>query len=366
MSSATPNSELNAAIVISRIQDGSYPRETVVNIARGFLPLPQDDLITVVAFLSSSGDIEVSQLAHETLKDVPLRSLLAFAANESASPENLVLLVKATDDASVLETLIRNRTVPDSSVVELAAHAEPAVQEIIVINQLRILRAPEILDALLANPRLSTEARRKALETREEFFDKKARLEKLAEDEVAEFLEEDPINDLLQKAAEEDARNKEAGVDPSSTLAATESMVDPDKRPIFAKILTMSVSEKVKLAFKGGRTERMILVRERNKLICSAVMRNPRMSESEVEMIAGMRNVDDEVLRLVSTRRDWMSKYSIMMSLARNPKVPIGVVLPLINRLTLRDLKTLKDDKGVAETVRQNARKVFQQRSQKS
>jgi hypothetical protein len=94
----------------------------------------------------------------------------------------------------------------------------------------------------------------------------------------------------------------------------------------------------------------MLLVRDRNKLICSAVMRNPRMSEQEVESIAGMRNVEEEVLRLIGMRRDWMSKYNIALTLCRNPKAPMGVVLPLINRLTLRDLKGLKDDKGVSRS----------------
>jgi hypothetical protein len=78
-----------------------------------------------------------------------------------------------------------------------------------------------------------------------------------------------------------------------------------------------------------------------------------------------MRNVDDEVLRLISMRRDWMSKYPVVIALARNPKVPIGVVVPLINRLTLRDLKMLKDDRGVSEVVRSMSRKLFQQRSKK-
>jgi hypothetical protein len=128
----------------------------------------------------------------------------------------------------------------------------------------------------------------------------------------------------------------------------------------------MSVGQKVQAAFKGGKTARTLLVRDRNKLVCSAVIRNPRMSESEAEQIAGMRNVDDEVLRLISTRRDWMSKYNVVIALARNPKVPVGVVVPLINRLTLRDLKGLKDDKGVSEVVRSMSRKLFQQRSKKS
>ena len=119
-------------------------------------------------------------------------------------------------------------------------------------------------------------------------------------------------------------------------------------------------------AFKGGKTERMILVRDHNKLVCSAVMRNPRMSELEVESIANMRNIAEEVLRLIAMKRDWVSKYNIAVTLARNPKCPVGVVLPLINRLTLRDLKGLKDDKGVSETVRSLARKVYLQRSHKA
>jgi hypothetical protein len=136
--------------------------------------------------------------------------------------------------------------------------------------------------------------------------------------------------------------------------------------PAFTRILHMSVADKVKLAFKGGRAERNLLVRDRNKLICSAVMRNPRMSETEAEQIAGLRNVDEEVLRIIGSRRDWMSKLNIMSVLARNPKTPVGVVLPLINRLTLRELKALKDDKGVSEVVRATARKLFAQRSKNS
>jgi hypothetical protein len=128
----------------------------------------------------------------------------------------------------------------------------------------------------------------------------------------------------------------------------------------------MGVSDKVKMAFKGGKTERVLLVRDHNKLVCSAVMRNPRMSVLEAESIAGMRNVEEEVLRLITLRREWVSKYNIVIALARNPKCPVGVVVPLINRLTLRDLKGLKDDKGVSETVRALARKLFAQRSVKT
>ena len=360
MSSTTPT-ELSASIVIARIEAGAYPRDVVLTIARGFLPLPQEDLIAVLSFLGGSSDLEIGQLAHDSLKEVPIRSVLAFASNEASAPENLALLTRATEDASILEALIRNRSVPDESLVELAGRADPAVQEILVINQARILRAPQILDALLANPRLSIEAKRRALETREEFFDKKARLEKLAEEEVADFLDDEPIADLLNKAKEEDA----AGVLAVAPELSEVEKKDPLKQSVFQRLLKMTVAEKVQLAFKGGKSERVLLIRDRNKLVCSAVMRNPRMSEGEAESIAGMRNVDDEVLRLVTMRRDWMTKYKIVIALARNPKVPIGVVVPLINRLTLRDLKGLKDDRGVSEVVRAMSRKAFQQKSKK-
>ena len=358
MSSASP-AELSAAVVIERIESGLFPREVVLNVARGFLPLGQEDLIAVLSYLTTK-DAEVGDLARASLAEVPSRSISAFAANERAAPEHLALLMRASEDAAVLELLIRNRTLPDAPLIELARRADPAVQEIIVINQARILRAPEILEALLANPRLSAEARRRALENREEFFDKKARrLEELAEDEIAEDLAEDAIADLLEKAEQEDA------IQPAPPQTLPLDMMDQTV-PAFTRILNMSVAEKVKLAFKGGRSERNILVRDRNKLICSAVMRNPRMSETEAEQIASLRNVDEEVLRMISTRRDWMSKLNIMSSLARNPKTPIGVVLPLINRLTLRELKMLKDDKGVSEVVRTTARKLFTQRSKTS
>jgi len=364
MSSAAP-SELSAAAIIQRIDSGTLPREAMEMIARGLLPLPQEELVPVLADLALRSDPTIAGMAREALGDIPSRIVHGFASDESATPAHLVLLTRASDDPAILEALIRNRAVPDDAVAELAGRADGAVQEIVVINQARIIRAPQILDALLANPRLSIEARRRALETREEFFDKKARIEAkriVDEDEPDLELPDDAIADLLAKAAEEDAENPA----PQAPEIPPAELKDEKKQSVFTKILLMTVSEKVQMAFKGGKTERTILIRDHNRLICTAVMRNPRMTESEVEQIAGMRGIEVEVLRLIGMRREWATKYNIAMTLTRNPKTPIGVVLPLINRLTLRDLKSLKDDKGVSEVVRVAARKLFILRTQKS
>src|SRR5262249_11350227 len=145
----------------------------VLTIARGFLPLPQEELVTVLSYLTTTRDDEVVTAARAALGETPARVLLDIAANERIAPEHLALLVRAIDDPPVLEALIRNRSVSDQVIAELALRADAAVQEVIVINQARILRAPQILEALLTNPRLSPEAKRRAIETREEFFEKK-------------------------------------------------------------------------------------------------------------------------------------------------------------------------------------------------
>jgi hypothetical protein len=355
--------DLTASTVIGLIESGAYPPETVATIARGFLPLEQDDLIAVLSYLGLSADQELAASARASLADIPTRAMTEYASNENIAPEFLVRLMRVSHESLVLEALIRNRAVPDEAVMELARRGEARVQEVIVINQARILRAPEILDALLENAQITADVRRRVLETREEFFLKKERIRQLEVDEEPEVVDIplDPIADLLERAATQDEATAPSGV----ALNESEKK-DERTSAIWGRLQFMSVAEKVRLAFRGDRMVRMLLVRDRNKLVCAAVMRNPRMSEQEVEAIAGMRNVDDEALRILASRRDWIGKYNVMLTLCRNPKAPIGVVLPFVNRLTLRDLKGLKDDRGVQQVVREAARKVYLTRTTKS
>lgn len=359
--------ELTASSIIPAIASGAYPREALVTIAKGFLPLAQEDNIAVLAYLADQPDAELNALARSSLVEIPSRIVVGFAGNDRVPADHLRYLLRVSTDPVVLQSLIRNRTVTDADIADLALRAEPGVQEVIVINQIRILREPRILDQLLENPHLTTDVRRRALEVREEFFEKKARIQEqqdAADAEAAAAALLTPVDDfeavadLLERAAKEDAEGKPQ---PPPEL----DLAEGSSRPIWAQLQFMTVGEKVQLAFKGDKGVRMALIKERNRLIASAAMRNPRMSESEVELIAGMRNVDEEVLRIIGMKRDWTAKYPIAMALAKNPKAPVGVVLPLINRLTLRDLKGLKDDKGVSEVVRSTAKRLFMARSQK-
>src|SRR5687768_13698759 len=104
MSSATPG-DLSAAAVIGRIDSGAYPRETVMTIARGFLPLAQEDLISVLAHLASGGDAEISGAARVALREVPPRAMFEYASNERIPGDQLIRLVDVTEDNLILESL---------------------------------------------------------------------------------------------------------------------------------------------------------------------------------------------------------------------------------------------------------------------
>lgn len=361
MSSRPEDTSAESALLIERLFAGELPREVVSLAARGFLPLSQEQLVGVLVHLALGDDAEIAALARETLQDVPPRAVISFARSAGTDAAQLDELARFTDDATVLEALLRNRATPDATVEGLARRVSQSLQEVIIINQERVIRTPAILDSLLENPDLSSDVRRRIGEVREEFFEKPKRAEELRAAEVEEREEE-----LLsaEQQAELDKLIAEAGADADAVLPTGEEppSLDPDSESIWKRLSKMTVAQKVQRAYKGSMTERAILVKERNRLIAGAVVRNPRVTDTEVETYAGLRNVEEEVLRLIGMNRSWMTKYNIMLPLIKNPKAPIGVVLPLIVRLNTKDLKNLSGDRNVSEAVRSTARRLYLQR----
>ena len=132
---------------------------------------------------------------------------------------------------------------------------------------------------------------------------------------------------------------------------------DEDKDTVSQKIAAMSMPEKLKAATKGTKEMRAILVRDPNKLICAAVMSSPKLTEQEVEGIARMASVSEDVLRIIGANRAWMKNYKVAAGLTRNPKTPLAVSLNLLHRMNDRDLATLAVDRNVPEQLRIAAKK---------
>ena len=78
------------------------------------------------------------------------------------------------------------------------------------------------------------------------------------------------------------------------------------------RIMKMGVKDRVKLGMKGDREARNILIRDPNRLVSSAVVNNPRITEQEVEVIASMRSITEDILRQIASNRQWSRSYTIM------------------------------------------------------
>jgi hypothetical protein len=96
------------------------------------------------------------------------------------------------------------------------------------------------------------------------------------------------------------------------------------------------------------------------------VLQSPKISDMEIENIASMKNVTEEVLRLIAMNRKFAKSYNVVRALINNPRLPIDVGLPLINRLNERDLKGLGLNKNVAEVIRGMAAKIIKMKEEAS
>jgi hypothetical protein len=142
-----------------------------------------------------------------------------------------------------------------------------------------------------------------------------------------------------------------------------ESIGGQEKLSTIQKIARMTVAERVQTALKGSREERIILIRDSNRLVAAAVLESPKLTDSEVEAISLMKNVAQEVLRVLGTKREFIRNYTVIHNLVKNPRTPIGTSMPLLNRILVTDLKTLSRSKNIPEVLRKTAQRQFQLRT---
>jgi len=176
---------------------------------------------------------------------------------------------------------------------------------------------------------------------------------------LLEWLVEDDDPDVAA-AARANLRAMTGTPEASVAEAAASSQAGttdgPPDSPL-QRIAAMSPGQRLSLAMKGTREERAVLVRDPNKMVAVAVLSSPKITDSEVEHIAKMANVSDDVLRIIGQTRAWMKNYAVVAALTRNPKTPVAVSLNLLSRLMEKDLKTLTTDRNVPDVLRLAARK---------
>jgi hypothetical protein len=391
--------------VVQAIISGKAPQPARLAAARGLLPLPQNDLLEVLVALTTSDDGQVAAAATETLEAESADSLLSAASDQETAPTVLAYLATRVDGTPQLhEATILNTRTPDHALAKLAlATPHTTLLELITINQQRLVRSPEIIDAILSNPACSGEAERRARETRKEFFEKERGARQIADElraqgqtAAAEFFETAELTTVAGELSIEDAwliakhievsdsdlddswlpaeRYEELISETVSEAAANAQRVIEHERlesgdvstervSLIRRIMFMNTKDRMKLAMKGDREARGILIRDSNRIVCVAVVKNPRITEPEIEGISAMRTVADEVLRIIALNRTWIRSYVIIYNLARNPRTPIPTAMNILPRIRTKDLQNLAQNRNVSEAVRRHAYRLGQARA---
>jgi hypothetical protein len=392
--------------VVRAIVGGAAPAQARSMAARGLLPLAAEDLLEVLVHLRADEDSQIAGSAEETLAEQTQGTLREAVAAETISPRVLDYLARRPDAGrEVHEPVVLNARTPDEAIVALAAAtADGSLLELISTNQQRLIRARAVIDAVLANPARTPEAERRVRETRREFFEKEFGVQQVAEEmrargmgAAAEFVEaagsvagagavlsvEDAwllaehievsdaeIDDswlpseLIEEMAAETEEQRASNIERVIAEAEAEAGdVAPERVSLIRRIMLMTVKDRIKLAMKGDREARGILIRDGNKIVSTAVVHNPRITDKEVEAIAAMRTAAEDVLRAIALNRAWARIYPVIHNLARNPRTPLPTALSLLPRLQGRDLTTLAQNRNVPDGVRRQAQRLIQTRA---
>ncbi|MDX6558895.1 MAG: hypothetical protein QOF72_1944, partial [Blastocatellia bacterium] len=173
------------------------------------------------------------------------------------------------------------------------------------------------------------------------------------------WLAREFIEELMTESPEQLAANAQAVIN----AERLEGNASPERISLIRRIMFMTVKDRVKLAVKGDREARSILVRDPNRIVAAGVIHNPRLTDQEVENIATMRTVPEEVLRLIGMNRAWARSYPIIHNLARNPRTPMATAVHILPRLRTKDLKSVAINRNVSEAVRRQAYRLSEMRA---
>jgi len=393
--------------VVKAVIEGSAPRPAQLAAARGILPLPQSDLLELLVNLAGGTDAELANHAKQTLASQDTEALHGSISSTGIAASVLAYFAGREGlPKSIHQMIIANAKTPAKAILEIAAQTKNGeLLELISLNQQLLINNPKILESILANPNRSSEAERRASEIKREFFEKERGAQQIANElrakgneAAAEFIEQGEFADgigedgmsiedalflaehievpdsetddawlgleYLEELYEETEEQRQAIVNKIlGEFSLEEDDLGLERVSMLNRVMKMGMKDRVRLAMKGDREARNILIRDPNRIVAQAVVANPRITEQEIEKIAAMRTVTEDILRQIASNRQWARNYAVMHTLARNPRTPMANVLNILSRLQLRDLAALSKNRNVSDAVRRQAMRLSQART---
>lgn len=317
--------------------------------AKGLFPVELDSLTLVHAFfvLSRDADAEVAAEAAKSLCGLPVPVLVEVCHNEKLAPQAMQFFVlQCLDVSEVIIALLGNRNLHPLCFAMIAERCSANIASIVVSNQEMFRKHPKLLQHLRKNPVVS----RAQLVSVASFL------------YVAGAVKEDEVADLL---AVENSTTSDAPEFPSFLINETGEggSLDPDSEEykklqgdIAKSIRDLSIGQKVRLALTGNAASRGFLIKDTNKMVAQAVLKNGRVTESEVVKYTKYRDLIDEVIRGIASRKEWVKNYAVRVNLVVHPKTPTAQALGFVKTLRTADLRRIAKDRNVPGQISKMAK----------
>jgi hypothetical protein len=307
------------------IRSGRATRERKLAICSGAASLSPEDHVEFLTILAADSDEVVRETATGTLLTEPLANVLAALARTDAPPELFAYCAaEFSHKPGVANALAKNPGCPFEILRSVVRYLSVSAVQDLFEDLDRLSTSPELVAALLASSAVTVGQRNQLLE-----------LQREQTESMEAFME-------AVEAAEPDRARRET---------------------LLQKISRLRVVERVQLALKGTREERMLLIRDPCKVVQRAVLQSPQLSEREVESFAAMASLSEETLRLIGSNRKYLKNYTVVQTLMNNPKTPLEITLHLLPNITPKDLKLLTGNKNIPDTLRTAANRLQRHRA---
>ena len=395
------------APILELIKKNGVPVNVMRSAARGALPLPAEETLEVLVHMAQHPLF--GQDARMTLAGWDPQSALEVLSKDTAAPEVLLYYWQPENRRPVLmPALIDNPAITENLLMELADTASRETVNMLLASA-RARSTPGVIEALLGNAYLTpVEAQElqgghpqpetvpQQPEEKLEEFDappeavaalqtfQQAHATEIAAEEGKPFelvKDDEPPGDVAP--GESAVRVAEEPVPPeliaSAVPAVAPTAVVPEKLPlenrdefevaekkkltVFQRVSKLNVGQRIKLGFIGGKEERALLIRDTARLVQNAVLNSPKLSDAEAESFAGSKNLQENVFREIARQRRFLKLYPVVRNLVNNPRCPLDISLTLVKTLMVYDLKSLRHNKNVPDTIRKVAAKLYEEKA---
>jgi hypothetical protein len=359
------------AAVQKVLSDGA-PLPVQLMAARGVIPgAKPHEIVIAISVLAGREDEKLRETARGALAKLPPPILTGALSADLPGSVILQLASLYASQHEVTEQLLRMPRITGEALELMASAADERTGELIATNEVLMLKHPVVIEKLYMNKRvrMSTADRlielcvRNNIELSIPAF-KEAALA-IKNELIPEPSEEPTFDDVLFRETQEAAAQLGLGDNEDTHEVDDEGQekVKPKVVPLYARMAEMTVSQKIRCATLGSAAERLLCVRDSNRLVAAAAAKSPLLKEPEAVQISASRAVSEDVLRLLAMNKDFTRNYQIKLNLVSNPRTPFTFAARLVPMLRESELKMLSKSKNVTSAVSTATRQQLAKKS---